>query len=37
MRMRIVAEILKASDASIKASLFRATKKLRLQLALHKT
>jgi RNA polymerase sigma-70 factor, ECF subfamily len=37
LRLRTVGEILNTSEASIKNSLFRATKKLRLQLALHKT
>jgi DNA-directed RNA polymerase specialized sigma24 family protein len=32
-----VGEILNTSEASIKNSLFRATNKMRLQLALHKT
>jgi RNA polymerase sigma-70 factor (ECF subfamily) len=37
LRLRTVGEILKTSEASIKNSLFRATKKLRLELAVHKS
>jgi RNA polymerase sigma-70 factor, ECF subfamily len=37
LKLRTVGEILNTSEGSIKNSLFRATKKLRLQLALHKT
>ena len=37
LRLRTVSEILNTSEASIKNSLFRATKKLRLQLALYNT
>src|ERR1700733_3654018 len=37
LRLRTVGEILNTSEGSIKNSLFRATKKLRLQLALHRT
>jgi RNA polymerase sigma-70 factor (ECF subfamily) len=36
LRIGIVGEILNTSEASIKNSLFRATDKMRLQLALHK-
>jgi RNA polymerase sigma-70 factor, ECF subfamily len=37
LRIGAVGEILNTSEASIKNSLFRATNKMRLQLALHKT
>jgi RNA polymerase sigma-70 factor, ECF subfamily len=37
LRVRTVGEILNTSEASIKNSLLRATKKLRLELAVHKT
>ena len=37
LRIGTVGEILHVSEASIKNSLFRATNKMRLQLALHKT
>jgi RNA polymerase sigma-70 factor (ECF subfamily) len=37
LRLRTVGEILNTSEGSIKNTLFRATKKLRLQLALHRT
>jgi RNA polymerase sigma-70 factor (ECF subfamily) len=37
LRIGTVGEILNSSEASIKNSLFRATNKMRLQLALHKT
>jgi RNA polymerase sigma-70 factor, ECF subfamily len=37
LKLRTVGEIPNTSEASIKNSLFRATKKLRLELALHKT
>jgi RNA polymerase sigma-70 factor, ECF subfamily len=37
LRLRTIGEILNTSEAAIKNSLFRATKKLRLQLALHNT
>jgi RNA polymerase sigma-70 factor (ECF subfamily) len=37
LRLRTVGEILNTSEASIKNSLFRATKKLRLELAVHKS